>query len=343
LFCPMVLQKLTIAEPDTVVTLLSFAAFVSWWNGEAAGRTTIVRWIGCGCLLAALTMAKGPQPAGYFVIGVGAYLVLGHRWRDLPGLLVCIMLPAAAIVAWGVAVYRAGDEATWLGYTRLSSPLGLSHYVAGIVRVVISLILALLPAVVMLPFTPWPWQRDRTSDEVPPIVAPLLLYSSLCTAALIVWPGAASRYAMPIAPSLAVLAGIGWDALEKSKYSILRWATSALLCLFLIYQLVLVLVIMPLFSDAFGASRIAGEVIERAIRAARAPAYCTDLYTNQLFYMHASMRCIDPRGMESITPPAWIIIPRSSLPAFARLRPDLDVRVVVPTTYDLTATRLGMR
>src|SRR5215469_11899613 len=32
LFAPMLLQKVTIAEPDTVIAFLSFAAFVLWWN-----------------------------------------------------------------------------------------------------------------------------------------------------------------------------------------------------------------------------------------------------------------------------------------------------------------------
>lgn len=345
LFCPMLLQKLTIAEPDTIVTLLSFAAFVVWWNGEATGGATIVRWIGCGCALAALAMAKGPQPAGYFVIGVGAYLMLGHRWRDLSNLFVCTMLPTAAIIAWGAAVYRPGDAATWLSYARLSSPPGLLDYIVGNMRSLIMLVVELLPALIVLPFAPWPWRRDRTAADVPPIVAPLLLYSSLCTLALIVWPGANSRYAMPIAPSLAVLAGIGWDALEKSKYSILRRLTGALLCLLLIYQFILVAVIMPLFCDRFGASRNAGKAIERAIGAAPAPAFCTGLDTNQLFYTRVPLRCIDAVGMASITPPAWLIIPSDWLPAFARLRPDLDVRVVVETTSGprLTATRLDVR
>jgi len=345
LFCPMLLQKLTIAEPDTIVTLLSFGAFVLWWNGEASGRTTIARWIGCGCLLAALAMAKGPQPAGYFVIGVGAYLLLGHRWRELPGFFICITLPAAAIIAWGAAVYRPGDEAMWLGYARLSSVPPLSLYITGIVRILISLFLELLPAVVVLPFTPWPWPREGTSADVPPIVAPLLLYSGLCTAALILWPGALSRYAMPIVPSVAVLAGIAWDALEESKYSILRRLTGALLCLFLIYQFVLVVVIMPLFFDRFGASRIAGQAIERAIRAAPAPAFCTGLDTNQLFYMREPIRCIDLPGMASIMPPAWLIIPSDQFPGFVRLRPDLDVGVVIETTSgpNLLAAHLDMR
>ena len=37
-FCPLLLQKLTVAEPDTLITALSFAAFVVWGSGIAAGR-----------------------------------------------------------------------------------------------------------------------------------------------------------------------------------------------------------------------------------------------------------------------------------------------------------------
>jgi 4-amino-4-deoxy-L-arabinose transferase-like glycosyltransferase len=44
LFCPLLLQKLTIAEPDTIVTVLSFAALVVWWDGAAMGKVTVWRW-----------------------------------------------------------------------------------------------------------------------------------------------------------------------------------------------------------------------------------------------------------------------------------------------------------
>ncbi|HEY2124757.1 MAG TPA: glycosyltransferase family 39 protein, partial [Chthoniobacterales bacterium] len=37
-FCPLVLRKLTISEPDTIVTALLFAAFVIWWRGPGAWR-----------------------------------------------------------------------------------------------------------------------------------------------------------------------------------------------------------------------------------------------------------------------------------------------------------------
>ena len=63
LFAPLLLQKLTIAEPDTAITLLSFAAFLVWWNGIAAGGVSILRWV-------------------------------ERRWRDLPGWLLCMVVPS---------------------------------------------------------------------------------------------------------------------------------------------------------------------------------------------------------------------------------------------------------
>jgi hypothetical protein len=121
---------------------------------------------------------------------------------------------------------------------------------------------------------------------------------------------------MPIAPSVAVLAGIGWDALGKSTYP-RRWAATTL-CLFVVYQIVLVVVIMPLFSDRFGATRNAGKAIDQAIRAAPAPAYCLGRDTDILFYARVPLQCLDLQGMAALTPPAWLLINRG--PALRMLR-----------------------
>jgi 4-amino-4-deoxy-L-arabinose transferase-like glycosyltransferase len=342
LFSPLVLQKLTIAEPDTVVTLLSFGTFVLWWNGEATGRVTTARWIACGCLLAVLAMAKGPQPAGYFVLGVGTYLVVQRKWRDLPRFLICVSLPAVAIIAWGIIVYRPGDEAVWLRYARMSAgPSAFSDYLAGVARVLGMMFIELVPAILLLPFAPHPWGARRTAADVPAIAAPLWLYSTACTAALVVWPGAAARYAMPIAPAICVLAGLAWEALETSRYSWLQRLTGALLCVLVVYQLVLAVVVMPLYAKAFGGSRLAGEQITRAIDGAPAPVFCTDLNTNQLFYVRAPVRCISATELASIPPPAWLIVARSAVPAIEQLRPDLDAQIAVETqsSPQLTAIR----
>jgi 4-amino-4-deoxy-L-arabinose transferase-like glycosyltransferase len=326
LFSPLLLQKLTIAEPDTVITLLSFAAFIVWWNGIAAGGVSIWRWIVCGLLLAVLAMAKGPQPAGFFALGTLAYLIVEHRWSDLPGWFLCMILPLATTIAWGAAVYQPGVETTWLSYARLTMPATLGGYVASNSYGAVSLVLQLLPATLVLPFVVLARRQDPTG-----LAGALLLYSSVCLAALVLWPGFNPRYAMPIAPALAVLAGMGWDLLAKTNHPAVRWAAAALLCAFIVYRLVLVAVIMPVFSDHFGASRNAGAMLERAIGADPAPAYCFGLSTNQLFYVRKPLQCLDGAGQQSVKPPAWLLIPHSDVAPFARLRPDLDVRLVVET------------
>jgi hypothetical protein len=237
--CPLLLQKLTIAEPDTLVTVLSFGALVVWWSGVAAGRLTILHWIGSGFLLAALAMAKGPQPAAFFGLGVLAYLLIERRWRDLPGWVLCMIIPAATVAAWGAAVYRPGDETAWISYARLTGWPPFYSYITHSIHDIGSLYLELLPASLLIPFIPWPWRRANEPSDIPSVVAPMILYSGVCTAILVWWPGFNTRYAMPIAPSLAVLAGVAWDRLELSRYAIVRRAATTILCLLVIYQFVI--------------------------------------------------------------------------------------------------------
>ena len=343
MFSPMLLQKLTIAEPDTVVTLFSFAAFILWWNGVEAGRVGWWRWIGCGLLLAVLSMAKGPQPAGYFVLGVSAYLVLTRRWRDTPGLLLCLLIPAAATIAWAAAVYRPGDEATWISYARLGSAPHIADYVVKNAVVFLSLVAELMPAILLAPLLLFVKSSNR---NFPHVALALVLYAALCTVAVVFWPGANSRYAMPCVPAVAVLAGFSWDAIKGPKYLWLRRIAVTILSVFIAYQILLANAVMPLFAERFGGSRIAGQSIERAIRANPAPVFCTDLATNQLFYMRAGpIRCVDPADLSSITAPAWLIIPREQAPLLAQLKSAFSMPTAVETDAGsrLSATRFDKR
>lgn len=336
MFSPMLLQKLAIAEPDTLVTLFSFAAFIVWWNGAEAGRVGWWRWIGCGLLLAILAMAKGPQPVGYFALGISAYLVVTRRWRDTPGLLVCLLIPAAVTIAWAAAVYRPGDEATWISYARLRSVPNIADYFVRNTRVFLSLVAELMPAILLVPLL---WRARSTDQNIPPVALPLALYAGLCTIAVVFWPGSNSRYAMPCVPAIAVLAGLAWDAIAGTKHAWLRRMTVAIACVLTAFQIVLANAVLPLFADRFGGSRIAGQSIERAIRANPAPAFCTDLATNQLFYMRAGpIRCVDPADLGSIAAPAWLIMPREQTPLLAQLKPDFSTRVAAETD---TGSRLS--
>lgn len=343
MFSPMLLQKLAIAEPDTLVTLLSFAAFVLWWNGVEAGRIGFWRWIGCGLLLAVLAMAKGPQPVGYFALGVSAYVVVIRRWRDIPGLFVCLTMPAAATIAWAVAVYQPGDEATWISYARLHSAPSLVDYLVQNTWVFLNLIVEVLPSILLAPFLMWHAGRNKSGADVPPVALPLALYAGICTIAVVIWPGSNSRYAMPWVPALAVLAGFAWDTLAGTAYARLRGIMVVGVCALAAFQIALANVVVPLFADRFGASRIAGQAIELAIRADPAPALCTDLATNQLFYARVPIRCIDPRNIASVTAPAWLIMPRDQAPLLAQLKSGQTARVIIETESGprLSAIRLG--
>ena len=58
-----------------------------------------------------------------------AYLLIERRWRDLPGWVLCMIMPAAAVAAWGAAVYRPGDETAWISYARLNGRTPFYSYV----------------------------------------------------------------------------------------------------------------------------------------------------------------------------------------------------------------------
>ena len=330
LFSPMLLQKQRIAEPDTLVTLLSFAALVVWWRGAESDRMTLRRWIGCGCILGFLTLLKGPMPVGFFALGVTAYEALERRWRDAPGLFICLAVPAITALAWGIAVYQAGDEQTWLAVHGVGART-LPEYLARNPGRAATLLLELMPAILLAPFAIQRWRRDRTSASGPRIVKPLVLYSVLCTGVIVMWPGFTSRYAMPIAPAVAVLGGMGWDAIKSTGLSRLRWIAGGLVTVFVGFQVALVTVIIPMYADRFAATRLDGEALERVIRAAPAPVFCTDFATNQLSYVRIPMQCLDHAALASLATPAWLLIPQRELPQIDSLRPDLKFDSVVAT------------
>jgi hypothetical protein len=99
---------------------------------------------------------------------------------------------------------------------------------------------------------------------------------------------------------------------------------------------------VPLLYDRFGENRIAGKAIEQAILADPAPAYCLRLDTNVFFYVHVPLRCLDLQGMAALDPPAWLLMPHAAVSEFAKLRPDLNVRIAKDglTEHQFTAARI---
>jgi hypothetical protein len=275
-------------------------------------------------------MAKGPQPVAFFALGAGGFTVLQRRWPTLPGLLFCLSLPALATLAWGAAVYRPGALSGWLAYMRLDESVDPLTYLGERAKFAAGLLLDLIPATLLLPAVADLWRRRRFG-HAPPVVAALVAYASLGTLALLLWPGAQTRYAMPIAPAVAVLAGITIDRLWRSRPWLARavlGGTAALAA----YQATLVLVAMPLLAERFGATRLAGQALGRAVAAAQAPAVATDIHTNELFYLSLPVRWINAAARGELPVPATLLATRNDLAEIAAARPDLSFQVLVETT-----------
>ena len=60
------------------------------------------------------------------------------------------------------------------------------------------------------------------------------------------------------------------------------------------------------------------------------------------FYVHVPLRCLDLQGMAALDPPAWLLMPHAAVAEFAKLRPDLNVRIVKDglTEHQFTAARI---
>jgi hypothetical protein len=291
-------------------------------------------------------MAKGPQPVGFFALGVGGYLVVRRRWAALPGLALCLGIPAVATIAWAEAVYRAGDFAVWLTYLRLHDlGVNLTHYARERVLFAGGLPLDLLPSTILLPsiLIAW-WTRRRAGMPPNPILVPLALYAGLCTLALLMWPGTKTRYAMPIAPAVAVTAGLAIDHLWRLRQWAARVALATAAILF-VYQVVLVTVVLSLFPERFGAQRRLSVDVDAAIRTAPAPLFTIGVpRSNQLFYVKWPIQTLtlpDP----TLAAPAWVLAPRSDLGQLEELRPDLAVQeVTIPSASpDLALARIEWR
>ena len=331
MFCPMLLRKIRIAEPDTIITFLSFAAFVVWWTGEERGRVTTGRWLACGGLLAILAMAKGPQPVGFFALGVGGYLVARRRWTALPGLVLCLALPAAATVAWAAAVYRGDhDLSIWFTYLRVHDlRFNARHYVRERLRFAGGLPLDLLPSTLLVPAALRDWWRGPRDDERRPARSSRRVLCRCVHAGPLVWPGMKTRYAMPIAPAVAVLAGLAFGPLARRRHWAAAAAVAATVGLF-VYQVVLVTLVIPRHAEKYSAPRRRAPLLDAAIAAAPAPVFTLGKsQSNKLFYLTPPIRSVGPDD-PALTAPAWVFASRKQLERLRALRSDLSVREVMP-------------
>jgi 4-amino-4-deoxy-L-arabinose transferase-like glycosyltransferase len=303
---PMMLQKTITAESDVGVSLLLFAAFVLFWRGYEAGGPTVLGWIGIAATVCVAGLWKGPQPLGYFFLGAGAFLLLRRQWTQFLCLGAVGMVAAAVVASWYYVIYQPGDFITWASHSRLEAAPPF-EWVGRSVRFCLFLITENLPGVLL--FVPFAWNvaRRGVPKEDDAAVA-LILYASVCTLALLVWPGANGRYAMPATFGVAAAAGLAFDRLRDRR----QWLVSAALVLgglLVAYRLVLNWIVMPLDPAPFRREAILGQQVA-AITKPPPRLLVSELagVYNLLAYVPHTARIVPPDVISRTQPPYWAIV-----------------------------------
>ena len=307
LISPMVLQKVVTAEADSVVSTMLFAGFILWWIGHTQGGPTVRRWLAIGGVLTAAALVKGPQPLGFFFLGIGAYLLLQRQWREFLALALCGLMPAAVVGAWYWSVYQPGDLALWQSQSRLVASPSLAQYAGNVAHFTGQLILEWLPAVIIAVPAAVAAVRKRLPGDRDLFVA-LILYAMVCSAVLVFWPNARTRYAMPGCLAMAA-AGIAFDSFVTARS---RWAEAAQWtagCLIL-YALVLGWLVLPLAPRLADVHRRHGEIVAAILAERPATLYVVPeiLNKNVLVYVPAPIRVVPFEEIARLAPPFWALV-----------------------------------
>ncbi len=342
IFSPLLLRKLTIAEPDTIITALVFGAFAVWWS-KTKLQIGIWRCLTCGALLATAAMAKGPQPLAFFALGVGGHLIVHKRWSEFTKFILTLIIPAAAVFAWAHAVYQPGDLSVWLEYMRFTPRTEIAPYLLERARFGGIIPVDLIPAILLAPFF-WKQLQGSLDEEKRELWEMLLWYAGAAMLVLFFWPGANTRYAMPAAPAVAMMAGLVFDDLWQRRRIFAR-LTIALLAALMLYQFALVWIVMPIFAGRFGASRTAGRAIAQAVGRSTPVFDVNGPHCNQLFYLSRPIHLARPVDALRVKAPAWLVLPPAELEWIKAHTPDYSFGQSVHTTSgpELIAIRIEPR
>jgi 4-amino-4-deoxy-L-arabinose transferase-like glycosyltransferase len=332
LLAPMIIQKLVSAESDGIVSLLLFVAFVLWWIGSAGGGPSFRRWLLVGIVLAVAGLVKGPQPLGFFFIGVGLYLAVRGKWREFAAMVATGLMPAVVIGAWYWLVYEPGDLAAWQSQLHPGTP-GLGRYLLDLLDLAGHLVIELMPGLILaVPLVVDLWRRRIEANRE--LVLALVSYGGSCAAIFFFWPGVSTRYAMPAVPAVAVLAGIAYHHFLARLPRLVLVAQIAAGGL-LLYVLVLNWLVMPLFPGAFAFAAGEAEPLTEAILERPAPVYVVPFAVSRgiLYYLpKPHLASVDE--LAHTKPPFWAILTPADEERLKAMRPELalSLRLQVPKT-----------
>jgi 4-amino-4-deoxy-L-arabinose transferase-like glycosyltransferase len=320
--CSMVGQKFITAEPDVTLSVLLFGGFLVWWRGIERGHVSLARWLAVGLLLGAAGLTKGPQPIAYFTLGVGAWLVLQRRWRDVPGFVLANVIAASMVGAWYVAVMQPGDLAGWQHHSRLAEHMSASQWWRDHLDFIVSIFVEWLPGSLLLgPAIVALWRREPLRDNG--LLLAAVLYASVGSLILLVWPGGvATRYAMPANLALAVMAGILYDRWWSSRPWLIGAGNTVVIAISA-YLVLLGWLAMPLFPDAFRQTRIAAQEIEAVRRLIPGTLHVSDVASNVniLASVAAPVRVMSLAQIGQLALPALALLTPADIAALAAQQP----------------------
>lgn len=321
---PTVLQKVTTAEADSVVSMILFGALVVWWHGFEKEQLGVGRFLVVSLILSLAVLVKGPQPLGYFFLGVGGFLVCK---RDLPRLLqlgLIGLMPALVVGAWYLAVFQKGDVQLWLSQSRLGVQEGLGFYLWRALRVCGFIAIESLPGLLLA--APFVFRKREDAAKGGDLRILLVAYAGVCTAVLILWPGANGRYAMPAALGIAALAGLAWNEFRSTRPKLARFSV-ALTCVLLLACVALNLIAIPLCPDRFRQSALRGRRLDDVMRQRTLPIFATPAAVNRnvLAYLPARLRVVTIGDIADVSPPFWLLATLPETATFRAARPLLTL------------------
>lgn len=305
LACPLVMRSYVMITADMPLAVLLFLAVVLWWDGCASGALGYGRWIAIGLVLALVGLMKGPQPVGYFALGIGLFVLGSRSWRQIPGLIVAGIVCVIPLAAWYGAVYAQGDEAQWATFMRLR-PVAL---LPGPIAASFNLLTETLPAVLLSgAFVVGRGFRGKSfghSGFLPAITC----YAFVASVIMLFWPGGSTpRYFFPMVLPLCVLGALGYEALSVRRPEVVApilLLTAGLLVYALVYS-----VASPFFPGRFRHTQMDAARLTELVRAQPAPIYTIGATAlNVLPYVPGRILFASATELATVSAPAWMVLP----------------------------------
>lgn len=305
---PLVFQKSRIGETDLLVTVLTFAAFVCWFLAFEKGRVGFGRWVLYGMLLGMAILAKGPIPLGFCIITTLAMTVLRRRWSDLWGLGGALLIPAIFLTTWAFIVWDPGRFDYWLTEMRLRpAPKEAASYFRNFGKMTLGTLAGFAPWIALaLPCAIHALRNRHKIDA--DLALSLTLYIAVFSVPILVWPGAHTRYLLPIAPAIAAAAALYAASVWHQNQGVKILVRGSLLILMGI-SLAWWSLVYELKRDSYTATRIVGLNMRAQIDAKPAPvrALWPDHPHNLLAYLGGPVQSMRPDDIASLQKPAWVI------------------------------------